>query len=66
MQELGTILVTGDAGYICSHTVRPLLAAACELVAFDMPELGGPDTVLIPEFDLLDCLGAAHVDGVAG
>ena len=46
MDEGGTILVTGGAGYIGSHTVRALRAAGREVVVLDSLELGDPDAVL--------------------
>jgi len=41
-----TILVTGGAGYIGSHTVRALRAAGNEVVVVDSLELGDADAVL--------------------
>ncbi len=46
MQELPTILVTGGAGYIGSHTVRALRAAGREVVVIDTLELGDADAVI--------------------
>jgi UDP-glucose 4-epimerase len=46
MQETGTILVTGGAGYIGSHTVRALRAAGREVVVIDSLELGDADAVI--------------------
>ena len=46
MQELGTILVTGGAGYIGSHTVRALRAAGRDVVVIDSLELGNADAVI--------------------
>ena len=46
MQEPGTILVTGGAGYIGSHTVRALRAAGREVVVIDSLELGDADAVI--------------------
>ena len=46
MDESGTILVTGGAGYIGSHTVRALRSAGREVVVLDSLELGDPDAVL--------------------
>jgi UDP-glucose-4-epimerase GalE len=46
MQEPGTILVTGGAGYIGSHTVRALREADREVVVIDSLELGDADAVI--------------------
>ena len=46
MQEPGTILVTGGAGYIGSHTVRALRAIGREVVVLDSLELGNADAVI--------------------
>jgi UDP-glucose 4-epimerase len=46
MHEPGTILVTGGAGYIGSHTVRALRAAGRDVVVLDSLELGKPDAVI--------------------
>jgi UDP-glucose-4-epimerase GalE len=46
MSNRGTILVTGGAGYIGSHTVRALRAADREVVVLDSLELGKADAVL--------------------
>ena len=46
MQESGTILVTGGAGYIGSHTVRALRDIGREVVVLDSLELGNADAVL--------------------
>ena len=46
MQESGTILVTGGAGYIGSHTVRALREIGREVVVLDSLELGTADAVL--------------------
>ena len=46
MDESGTILVTGGAGYIGSHTVRALRSAGREVVVLDSLELGDPNAVL--------------------
>lgn len=46
MQESGTILVTGGAGYIGSHTVRALREIGREVVVLDSLELGNADAVL--------------------
>jgi UDP-glucose 4-epimerase len=44
-----TILVTGGAGYIGSHTVRALRAAGRDVVVLDTLELGSADAVLDAE-----------------
>jgi UDP-glucose 4-epimerase len=52
-----TILVTGGAGYIGSHTVRGLRAAGHEVVVLDSLELGRADAVLDAELvvgDIVD------------
>ena len=41
-----TVLVTGGAGYIGSHTVRALRAAGREVVVLDSLELGDADAVI--------------------
>jgi UDP-glucose 4-epimerase len=41
-----TVLVTGGAGYIGSHTVRALRAAGREVVVIDSLELGKPEAVI--------------------
>ncbi len=46
MQELPTILVTGGAGYIGSHTVRALRATGRDVVVIDTLELGNADAVI--------------------
>jgi UDP-glucose-4-epimerase GalE len=46
MQEPGTILITGGAGYIGSHTVRALRDIGREVVVLDSLELGNADAVL--------------------
>jgi UDP-glucose-4-epimerase GalE len=42
----GTVLVTGGAGYIGSHTVRALREAGRDVVVFDSLELGRRDAVI--------------------
>ncbi len=42
----GTVLVTGGAGYIGSHTVRSLRAAGRDVVVFDSLELGRREAVI--------------------
>jgi UDP-glucose 4-epimerase len=42
----GTVLVTGGAGYIGSHTVRALRAAGRDVVVFDSLELGRREAVI--------------------
>jgi UDP-glucose-4-epimerase GalE len=46
MQEPGTILVTGGAGYIGSHTVRALRAIGRDVVVIDSLELGDANAVV--------------------
>ena len=46
MNDLGTVLVTGGAGYIGSHTVRALRATGRDVVVLDTLELGDADAVL--------------------
>ncbi len=46
MQEQGTVLVTGGAGYIGSHTVRALRATGRDVVVLDSLELGEEDATL--------------------
>ncbi len=55
--ERGTILVTGGAGYIGSHTVRALRAAGRDVVVLDSLELGDADAVIdapLVEGDIAD------------
>ena len=46
MQQPGTVLVTGGAGYIGSHTVRALRAVGRQVVVVDSLELGDTDALL--------------------
>ncbi len=46
MNERGTILVTGGAGYIGSHSVRALRQAGRDVVVVDSLELGEADAVI--------------------
>ena len=46
MNERGTILVTGGAGYIGSHTVRALRQVGRDVVVVDSLELGEADAVI--------------------
>jgi len=51
------ILVTGGAGYIGSHTVKPLLENGWEVLVYDSMELGHPEAVIggtVVQGDLLD------------
>lgn len=53
-----TVLVTGGAGYIGSHTVRHLRAIGRDVVVLDSLELGGREAVLdapLVEGDIADC-----------
>ncbi len=59
-----TVLVTGGAGYIGSHTVRALRAAACEVVVLDSLELGRADAVLDAPLVVGDIHDAALVEKV--
>ena len=43
---MGAILVTGGAGYIGSHVVRPLSEAGREVVVFDNLSTGSADALL--------------------
>ena len=57
MQEPSTILVTGGAGYIGSHTVRALRQAGRDVVVLDSLELGDADAVIdapLVEGDITD------------
>ena len=51
----GTVLVTGGAGYIGSHTVRALRAAGRDVVVIDTLELGRADAVLDAPLIVGDC-----------
>ncbi|MGI9051871.1 MAG: UDP-glucose 4-epimerase GalE [Ilumatobacteraceae bacterium] len=57
-----TVLVTGGAGYIGSHTVRALREADREVVVLDTLELGRPDAVLGAELVVGDIRDAALVE----
>ena len=46
MSGQGTVLVTGGAGYIGSHTVRALRALDLDVVVLDSLELGDADAVI--------------------
>ena len=46
MIESGTVLVTGGAGYIGSHTVRALRETSCDVVVLDTLALGDANAVL--------------------
>ena len=46
MTRSGTVLVTGGAGYIGSHTVRALRATGRDVVVLDTLELGRADAVV--------------------
>jgi len=46
MQQPGTVLVTGGAGYIGSHTVRALRSVGRQVVVVDSLELGDTDALL--------------------
>ncbi|MGK0275596.1 MAG: UDP-glucose 4-epimerase [Ilumatobacter sp.] len=46
MAPVGTVLVTGGAGYIGSHTVRSLRAAGRDVVVLDSLELGRREAVI--------------------
>ena len=57
MNERGTILVTGGAGYIGSHTVRAFREAGRDVVVVDTLELGEADAVIdatVVEGDIAD------------
>ena len=45
-RDVGTVLVTGGAGYIGSHTVRALRGAGRRVVVIDSLELGSADAVI--------------------
>jgi UDP-glucose-4-epimerase GalE len=61
MQESGTILVTGGAGYIGSHTVRALREIGREVVVLDSLELGNADAVIDAPLVVGDIAGGALV-----
>jgi UDP-glucose 4-epimerase len=59
-----TVLVTGGAGYIGSHTVRALRAAGTPVVVLDSLELGHVDAVLdtpLEVGDIADASLVAHI-----
>ena len=57
----GTVLVTGGAGYIGSHTVRALTAAGRDVVVLDTLELGRADAVIGAELVVGDITDTALV-----
>ena len=59
-----TILVTGGAGYIGSHTVRALRTAGRDVVVLDTLELGAASAVLDAELVVGDIHDAALVEKV--
>jgi len=61
-----TVLVTGGAGYIGSHTVRALRAAERDVVVLDSLELGRADAVLDAPLVVGDVHNAALVEQVCG
>ncbi|MET0627300.1 MAG: UDP-glucose 4-epimerase GalE [Acidimicrobiia bacterium] len=56
-----TVLVTGGAGYIGSHTVRALRAAGTPVVVLDSLELGHVESVLDTPLEVGDIADAALV-----
>jgi UDP-glucose 4-epimerase len=61
-----TVLVTGGAGYIGSHTVRALRAAGRDVVVLDSLELGREDALLGAPLVVGDIHDAALVEQVCG
>ncbi len=59
-----TVLVTGGAGYIGSHTVRALRAAGRRVVVLDSLELGRPEAVIDTELVVGDIADEALVEEV--
>jgi UDP-glucose 4-epimerase len=59
-----TVLVTGGAGYIGSHTVRALRADGAEVVVLDSLEFGHPEAVLDAPLEIGDIADADLVGGV--
>jgi UDP-glucose-4-epimerase GalE len=59
-----TVLVTGGAGYIGSHTVRALRAAGQPVVVLDSMEFGRPDAVIDAPLVVGDIHDAALVEQV--
>lgn len=57
-----TVLVTGGAGYIGSHTVRAIRAADRPVVVLDSLELGNPDAVIDAELVVGDIADEALVE----
>jgi UDP-glucose-4-epimerase GalE len=57
-----TVLVTGGAGYIGSHTVRALRAAGRRVVVLDSLELGRPESVIDTELVVGDIADEALVE----
>lgn len=64
MVDNGTILVTGGAGYIGSHTVRALRAVGRDVVVLDSLELGEASAVLGAQLVVGDIADRQLVDSV--
>ena len=59
-----TVLVTGGAGYIGSHTVRALRAEGTDVVVLDSMELGHAEAVLDAPIEVGDIADTAFVESV--
>ena len=59
-----TVLVTGGAGYIGSHTVRTLVATGSPVVVLDTLELGRADSVIGAELVVGDVVDEALVETI--
>jgi UDP-glucose-4-epimerase GalE len=59
-----TVLVTGGAGYIGSHTVRALRAAGTDVVVLDTLEYGHAEAVLDAPLEVGDIADAELVAGI--
>ena len=59
-----TVLVTGGAGYIGSHTVRALRAAGTDVVVLDTLEFGHAEAVLDAPLEVGDIADAELVAGI--
>jgi UDP-glucose 4-epimerase len=62
MDPTASVLVTGGAGYIGSHTVRALRRAGTAVVVLDSLEFGRPDAVIDAHLEIGDVADEALVE----